>query len=148
MYIIFISAKKMFLREHPYIQTTEKAIPTLTAIKLIDDLNHIHYSILDHNDKYYSLADVSRFINIKAVHQVKTYDENGKQKKKNTELDLKDCDASDFEKSERERVYYNTSIVGEKRLALCLTKEARNMTIEGNIQSAKTYKTKNSFMSI
>lgn len=64
---------------------------------------------------------------------MKTYDENGKQSKKNTELPMKDCDESDFLKTEREAVYYKTSIVGEERKALCLTKEVRDMTIEGNI---------------
>lgn len=148
LYLIYIWARKMVLKINPYIASTEVSVAHLTAEKRIGELNQIHYAILDHKDRYYSLAEVSRYINIKVVHQVKTYDDNGKEHKKNSEFAMKDCDETDFVASKDEENYYKNEIIGEAAKSLCLPPEVRDMTIKGNIQTAKTYRTENSFLSI
>lgn len=138
----------MILRKNTYIASTEVSVAQTTAENKIKDLNNIHYAIIDHKDNYYSLAEVSRYINIKIVHQVKTYDEDGKEKNTNREFDLKDCEESDFVRSKDEKRYYKNEIIGEKAKSLCLPESVKNLTIKGNIQSAKTYRTENSYLSI
>lgn len=132
-YLIYIWARKMVLKINPYIASTEVSVAHLTVEKKIGDLNQIHYAILDHKDNYYSLDEVAPYINIKVVHQVKTYDENGKETKNNLEFAMKDCDEVDFVGSDDEKRYFKSEIVGEAAKSLCIPEEVKKMTIKGNI---------------
>lgn len=63
-------------------------------------------------------------------------------------FDLRDCDESDFLGSDAEKSYYKYEIAAEGRSLICLPKEARDLVIEGNIQSAKAFRKRNSYMSL
>lgn len=63
-------------------------------------------------------------------------------------MELKDCETDDFLGSHDEKTYFKSEVQGEGSTILCLTKQAKDLMIEGNIQSAKTYRKRNSFLSI
>ena len=71
----------------------------------VGKLNQIHFAILDHKDHYYSLAETARFIDMKVIHVTYFY-ENGKEMKKETISNLKDCGKEDFTKNELMKNYY------------------------------------------
>ena len=74
-YIIYLMAtgtKKMVTNHKPYLQsilTSSKTDQNYT----ISDLNNVHYALLDHKDKYYSLNETKRFIDLRMVHYRYTY---------------------------------------------------------------------------
>lgn len=88
--------------------------------KTIRDLNQIHYAVLDHKDKYWSLDEIKPYLNIEVVHQLKTYDDDGKESRKNTIMPMKACEESDFKGSPDEELYYKAEILGEGSSLLCL----------------------------
>ena len=55
-------------------------------------------------------------------------------------MEMKNCIESDFQGSEDEKLYFKAEVEGEGGKMLCLPQQALDMTIEGNIQSAKTYR--------
>lgn len=61
-------------------------------------MNQIHYAILDHNDRYYTLSEIKRYIEIKIIH-VQYYYENGVEKKNLTYAPVRDCIEKDFTKN-------------------------------------------------
>lgn len=44
--------------------------------------------------------------------------------------------------------YYKNEILGDDGKLLCFNEATRNLQIEGNIQSAKTYRKRNSYLSL
>lgn len=60
----------------------------------------MHYAILDHKDRYYSLNETKRYIDINMIY-VLYYYEDGKEKKNKTKLPVKDCISSDFDGDEQ-----------------------------------------------
>ena len=105
-WVVYSGARKMMIRYNPYLSSLEVSIAADKIEKKISDLNQIHYGLLDHKDNYYSMADVKPYLNINMIFQLKTYDDKGKETKKNTEIPLKDCDSSDFTGSEDEKRYF------------------------------------------
>lgn len=67
-YLIFFGGRKMLFYESQNISSVEVSIAEKQAQKRVGDLNNIHFAILDHKDKYYSLDSVKRYINIKLIH--------------------------------------------------------------------------------
>ena len=110
------------------LSSIEVSVGNKTTNNKIGDLNQIHFAILDHKDNYYDLASIQKYINIQIVHQLKTY-EGPKEIRKNTVMQLKDCDESDFSRDEDQKRYYQGEIVDEGTKMLCLPQEANEMMI-------------------
>ena len=83
IYFLLSYGRKLVFRVNPYISSQEVGVGHLEITKNISDMNQIHYAVLDHKDNYYSLEEIKPDLNIQVIHQLKTYDSNGKEKKKN-----------------------------------------------------------------
>ena len=99
----------MIMRTNPQITTTEvfEGKDHLQNLKL-KELNHFHLSILDHKNRYYKLEEVERYIEVKAVFTLFTYDKNNNNKKMKNEIEYPviDCTKKDFDQNESTMQYY------------------------------------------
>ena len=68
-------------------------------------MSHIHFAVIDHRDKYYTMEETVRYIEMKVVH-VTYYYENGVEKKKKVYSNIRDCTEQDFIKEKFEHNYY------------------------------------------
>lgn len=148
LWVIYTGGAKMVMRQSPYLQSNEINVPLEhKQLNRIGDLNQIHYAILDHNDRYYTLEETKRYIEFKIIH-VLYYYQDGKEKKNITRSSVKDCERRDFDRDDNQRLYYDSEVVKKKHNFTCLSEEALNMTIEGNIQVRKVYQQRNSYISL
>ena len=86
----------MLVKDNPYLSSTETTIgEDVEQSNLIREVNQIHFAIIDHKDKYYSLNETSRYINISVIHTNFTYN-NTKETKNLTYSSLADCSMEDF----------------------------------------------------
>lgn len=123
----------MLMKHSPYIASVEVSVqPDQKQIYRVRDMNQIHFAILDHKDHYHTLEETLPYIDIKVIHTEFTYPD-GKEKRNETVLGVKDCVESDFNQNDDQRKYYEASIVEEKQNLICLSEEALDLTIEGNI---------------
>lgn len=107
----------------------------------------MHYAVIDHNDKYYSMDEVSRYIEIRPQHIYYEY-ENGLESKKIVKNGkVSDCTEEDFKKDDNQKNYYQ-QIQAENQKLICLSDEVKEWTIQGNLQDNFLYKLPNSYFSI
>lgn len=107
----------------------------------IGDLNQVHFAIMDHEDKYYTLEEVRPYIDIKLVLVEFGYT-NGKTKTSKY-ASVKDCTESDF-RDEDQRKHFQLTIY-ENAKHLCVGDEALDWKIEGNIQDHHIFHKANSY---
>lgn len=113
-------------------------------------MNQIHYAILDHNDRYYKLEETTQYIEINLIHTTYYY-VNGVEKKAKKKYPVRNCEPKDFVDpdpgaTEMSR-YYQAEVVKKKQNFICLSDEALELKIEGNLQSRKAYNERNTFIS-
>lgn len=148
IYLVVSSGKKMLYREDSNLSNTEVPYKEGQEQKFkISQLNEIHYAVIDHNDKYYTVEEISRFIEIIPQLISFEYNDGVEERKIITNGTVVDCTEKDFKKDQNQKNYYR-QIQAEKLSMICLSDEVKNWTIQGNVQDNFLYKRPNSYVSI
>lgn len=92
----------MLSRYKPYIQSISVEAPLEDQKFYLKDLNHIHYAILDHKDRYYSLEETLPYIKITTELKKFSYTEDETGVKEHVDVkrtQLENCEAKHFDYS-------------------------------------------------
>ena len=117
--ILYTGLKQMIMKERTYLQATEVPVPQQHDQKnKIKDMNQLHFAILDHKDRYYSVEEARPYIDIQLAHVNFSYTDG--KKKKFTYAKAKDCEMEDFRDYDQ-KVYYQSTIDEDEKL-ICLSK--------------------------
>jgi len=72
----------MYNKNKPYISSVQTLVDKAADQNFtMNELNQLHFAILDHKDKYYSLNETKRYLDIKVIYNRYTYKMDAKTNK-------------------------------------------------------------------
>jgi len=76
----------------------------------MQDVNKVFFQITDKNLKGFTIEDSQRYINFTLVNYLNKFDSNGEKTVDKVSYPMKNCELSDFSKTQHEKDFHRTYI--------------------------------------